>query len=213
MSSSGVNNKMKVGVLGGTFDPIHIGHLTIAKEVKSSLGLGEVIFITAREPYFKSHKSVTRVDHRIAMVELALCDDPHFRSSDIEANRPGPTYTVDTLIELHRRYSCKVEIYLILGMDVAREINDWKSPRNISELCTVVAVRRPGIEIPDHLKGAVASNGSLISISGSDIRQRVYQGKSIKHMVPASVEEYIQENRLYNSKYKEIEGVNEKIRS
>ena len=200
LSSSGVNNKMKVGVLGGTFDPIHIGHLTVAKEVKISLSLDEVIFITAREPYFKSHRGVTRVSHRIAMVELALCDAMHFRSSDIEANRPGPTYTVDTLTELHRRYSYKAKIYLIVGMDVAREINDWKSHSHISELCTVVAVRRPGIEIPEHLKNKVALNGSLISISGSDIRQRVYQGKSIKHMVPASVEEYIQENRLYNSK-------------
>ena len=205
---------MKVGGLGGTFDPIHIGHLTIAKEVLTSLNLDEVIFITAGEPYFKNNRDVTHVTHRTAMVELALIDSSYFRSSDIEANRPGPTYTVDTLLELHRRYSCAIEIYLILGMDAAMEINKWKDAKRIAELCTVVAVRRPGILIPEHLKGGVGLNGSLIPISGSDIRQRVYKGNPITQMVPTSVEEYIRENRLYNPKEKKlIEGMNEKIRN
>ena len=137
---------LKIGILGGTFDPIHDGHLMIAESARVCLCLDEVIFIPAGRPWLKSDRMVSDPAHRLAMVELAILDNPRFEVSDIEIERPGPTYTVDTLAELHRRLGVRAELYLILGMDSARELGRWHRPERIFEMCTVVVVSRPGVE-------------------------------------------------------------------
>ena len=135
---------LKIGILGGTFDPIHEGHLMVAESVRECLSLDKVIFIPAGRPWLKSGQSVTAPVHRLSMVELAIEGNPHFEVSRIEIERPGPTYTVDTLTELRRRKE-DAELYLILGMDSVRDLGRWHRPERIFELCWVAAVHRPGV--------------------------------------------------------------------
>ena len=197
----------KIGLLGGTFDPIHIGHLLIAEDAREALGLDTVVFIPAGRPWLKANQSVTDPQHRLAMVGLAIGPNPHFQVSDIEIRRQGPTYTVDTLEQLQHDYSPNTEKFLILGMDSLNELARWRSPERLFDLCVVVGVSRPGQEEIDIDKlesiaeGAsgkiVLISGPSIGISGADIRNRVVHGKSIKYRVPVDVESYILEHGLY----------------
>ena len=197
----------KIGLLGGTFDPIHIGHLLIAEDAREALGLDTVVFIPAGRPWLKANQSVTDPQHRLAMVGLAIGPNPHFQVSDIEIRRQGPTYTVDTLEQLQQDYSPNTEKFLILGMDSLNELARWRSPERLFDLCVVVGVSRPGQEEIDIDKlesiaeGAsgkiVLISGPSIGISGADIRNRVVHGKSIKYRVPVDVESYILEHGLY----------------
>ena len=129
----------QIGILGGTFDPIHEGHLMIAESARECLRLDKVIFMPAGRPWLKSDRAVTDPAHRLAMVELAIEDNPRFEVSTMEIERPGPTYTVDTLTELRRRMG-GADLYLILGMDSVRELGRWHRPERIFELCALVAV-------------------------------------------------------------------------
>ena len=134
---------LKIGILGGTFDPIHFGHLAIAEEALNRLDLDRVILIPAGRPWLKSDQLVTSAAHRLAMVRLAIQNRPGLEVSTIEVDRPGPTYTVDTLVELRRELGSGVELYLILGMDSVRELRRWRDPERLFGMCTVVAVSRP----------------------------------------------------------------------
>ena len=197
----------KIGLLGGTFDPIHIGHLLIAEDAREALGLDTVVFIPAGRPWLKANQSVTAPQHRLAMVGLAIGPNPHFQVSDIEVRRQGPTYTVDTLEQLQQDYSLNTEKFLILGMDSLNDLARWRSPERLFDLCVVVGVSRPGQEEIDIDKlesiaeGAsgkiVLISGPSVGISGTDIRDRVVHGKSIKYRVPVDVESYILEHGLY----------------
>jgi len=197
----------KIGLLGGTFDPIHIGHLLIAEDAREALGLDTVVFIPAGRPWLKANQSVTDPQHRLAMVGLAIGPNPHFQVSDIEIRRQGPTYTVDTLEQLQQDYSPNTEKFLILGMDSLNELARWRSPERLFDLCVVVGVSRPGQEEIDIDKlesiaeGAsgkiVLISGPSVGISGTNIRDRVVHGKSIKYRVPVDVESYILEHGLY----------------
>lgn len=197
----------KIGLLGGTFDPIHIGHLLIAEDAREALGLDTVVFIPAGRPWLKANQSVTDPQHRLAMVGLAIGPNPHFQVSDIEVRRQGPTYTVDTLEQLQQDYSLNTEKFLILGMDSLNELARWRSPERLFDLCVVVGVSRPGQEEIDIDKlesiaeGAsgkiVLISGPSVGISGTNIRDRVVHGKSIKYRVPVDVESYILEHGLY----------------
>ena len=197
----------KIGLLGGTFDPIHMGHLLIAEDAREGLGLDTVVFIPAGRPWLKADQSVTDSGHRLAMVELAVSANPHFRVSDIEVRRPGPTYTVDTLEQLRKEYSSNTEIFLILGMDSLNELARWRSPERLFDFCAVVGISRPGQDDidKDKLEAIVAGAsdkvvlvaGPSIGISGTEIRNRVAHGKSIKYRVPEAVESYILEHGLY----------------
>ena len=197
----------KIGLLGGTFDPIHIGHLLIAEDAREALGLDTVVFIPAGRPWLKANQSVTDPQHRLAMVGLAIGPNPHFQVSDIEVRRQGPTYTVDTLEQLQQDYSPNAEKFLILGMDSLNELARWRSPERLFDLCVVVGVSRPGQEEIDIDKlesiaeGAsgkiVLISGPSVGISGTNIRDRVVHGKSIKYRVPVDVESYILEHGLY----------------
>lgn len=197
----------KIGLLGGTFDPIHIGHLLIAEDAREALGLDTVVFIPAGRPWLKANQSVTDPQHRLAMVGLAIGPNPHFQVSDIEVRRQGPTYTVDTLEQLQQDYSLNTEKFLILGMDSLNDLARWRSPERLFDLCVVVGVSRPGQEEIDIDKlesiaeGAsgkiVLISGPSVGISGTNIRDRVVHGKSIKYRVPVDVESYILEHGLY----------------
>ena len=176
----------RIGILGGTFDPIHLGHLAIAEAARDRLDLDRVILIPAGRPWLKSDQMVTSAAHRLAMVRLAIEDRPGLEVSTIEVDRPGPTYTVDTLIELRRESGSGVELYLVLGMDSVRELRRWRYPERLFDLCTVVAVSRPdspdvsSTEIEDSFTSAHGRTrtirGPMLDISATDIRLRVAEG-------------------------------------
>jgi len=198
---------MRTGVLGGTFDPVHLGHLMIAEEARVTLGLDEVLFIPAGQPYFKTGQPVSEACHRLAMVELAVASNLHFTASDMEVRRPGPTYTFDTLTELRKRLGGAHELFLILGMDSLADLDRWRRPGDIVALSAVVGFARPGADVPDEetlerIRGQAQGRlqllyGPLVDISASEIRRRVAEGLSIRYTVPEPVEEYIHRHRLY----------------
>lgn len=197
----------RIGILGGTFDPVHLGHLAIAEDARDRLDLDRVILIPAGRPWLKSGQQVTSADHRLAMVKLAVEDRPGLEASSIEIDRPGPTYTVDTLAEMHRDLGRNAEIYFIMGMDSVRELRRWREPERIFEMCTVVAVSRPDSvdvsaaeiehEFPAGQGRIKAIRGPMLGISATDIRQRIALGRSIRGCVPPPVERYIREHGLY----------------
>lgn len=200
---------MKIGVLGGTFDPVHHGHLAIAEEVKHRLGLGEVLFVPAGLPVFKGSETVTPARHRLAMLRLALAGRPGFSISEMEIERPGPSYTVDTLAGLRNQYGDEDELYFILGQDSLEKFLQWREPARIIETCTIVAVPRPGGAPPDvkalekALPGIterlILLDKPLIDISATDIREKARAGKDIGQLVHAPVAEYIKKHRLYQA--------------
>ncbi|MBI4338156.1 MAG: nicotinate-nucleotide adenylyltransferase [Chloroflexi bacterium] len=198
---------MKLGVLGGTFDPVHLGHLIIAEEARVRLGLEQVLFIPTGQPWMKAGQAISPAAHRLEMAQRAVQDNPNFACSSMEVDRPGPTYTVDTLEALRRQYGEAVELYFVLGVDSLASFHRWRQPGRVLELCTLVAMGRPGHEEADmSALEAVVSWASrrivflqapLIGISGTEVRQRVAQGLSIRYWVPPLVEEYIYQQGLY----------------
>ncbi len=196
---------MKLGVFGGTFDPIHVGHLIIAEKVTMRLGLDKVIFIPAGRPYFKAGQEITEAEHRLAMVRLAVESNNRFEVSDAEVTRPGPTFTADTLRDLRRALG--VEMYLILGLDSLKELAQWRRPAEILQLATLVGVPRTGAGdfdpetldsiFPGASKRIVVLDGPLIDVSGTEIRRRAPRGEPIRDLVPEPVEAYIREHGLY----------------
>jgi nicotinate-nucleotide adenylyltransferase len=199
--------EFRVGVLGGTFDPIHMGHLTIAEEIMRKLGLSEVLFIPAGQPVFKQENDVSAAEHRLEMVLLATAANPYFNVSTIELERPGPSYSVDTVEELKAGLCGGSALYLIMGFDTLSELALWKDPERLLKMCHVVGVRRPGhtdidlrsleSALPDAGGKVMIVDAPLVDVSASDIRRRVSQGLVIRHMVPVEVEEYIVEHNLY----------------
>ena len=201
----GVGLGVRIGVFGGTFDPIHTGHLLTAEDARAALGLDIVLFIPAGQPWFKSYRRITAAHHRLAMVRLAIADNPHFAASDIEIRRSGPSYTVDTLSELRGQYA-DAEFVVILGVDALREIDRWHEPRRLFELASVVGMARPGSSvnlsvlhaaIPGSFSRMRLLDSALIDISGTDIRRRSAEGRSVRYRVPAAVERYIAEHGVY----------------
>ncbi len=198
---------LRIGLMGGTFDPIHYGHLLAAEEARKGLNLDEVLFIPTGIPPHKDPKSLTPSDHRYAMTVVATLDHPFFRVSRIEIDWVGPSYTVDTLRALRAREfgaDPLPEFYFITGLDAVLEILTWKQPEEIVSLCRLVAVSRPGYnprrmeELPARVRSAILPlEIPLLAISSTEIRRRVREGRSIRYLVPPSVEHYIAKNRLY----------------
>jgi nicotinate-nucleotide adenylyltransferase len=197
---------MKLGVLGGTFDPIHNGHLAIAGEALNKLSLDKVLFVPARQQPLKDRDDITPVENRLRMISLAIKDFPQFALSTVETDRKGPDYTVDTLRILKQQYS-DAELYFILGWDSLEELPRWKQPEQIIKLCRIVAltrstVSRPEIkkldsEIPGLSQRLVMLDMAPVDISSSDIRHGLRRGLSIQGMVPQGVEDYIIKQGLY----------------
>ncbi len=203
---------MNIGVLGGTFDPIHMGHLIIAEEVRARLDLDEVLFVPAGQPWLKLNNAnaISPPRHRLEMARLAIAGEPAFKLSTMEIDRPGPSYTVDTMAELSGQVGAEGKLYFILGWDNLNQLPKWHQPLRLVELCRLVPVRRVGFASPDldSLEAAVPGlSQSLvmldtpqIEISSSEIRQRVARGLSIHQLVPEPVERYIIEHKLYAGK-------------
>jgi len=198
---------MKVGVLGGTFDPIHNGHLIVAEEVRAGQNLSGIIFIPAGQPCLKEGIPVSAAEHRVQMVRLAIADKSDFEVSTLEVERPGPSYMVDTITELRSRLEADDEIFLILGWGSLAELPQWQEPSQLITMCKLVAVSRPGYPrpnlrklnalIPGLSKQTVIMENLKVDISASVIRDRVSRGLSVRHLVPKAVNEYIKQHGLY----------------
>jgi len=199
---------MRVGVFGGTFDPIHIGHLVSAEEARVELKLERVVFVPAGLPPHKLDHVMSLVEHRLAMVELAIASNPHFAVSRVDIDRFGPCYTVDTIELLRDEWGPGVEIYFIMGSDSLLDILTWHNPRRLIRLCRFAVVSRPGYQVDldelDALLPGLASrvqmlNAPELAISSTNIQRRVREGLSIKYQVPEAVEDYIHQHGLYQN--------------
>ncbi len=199
---------MRVGVFGGTFDPIHIGHLVSAEEAWVELKLERVVFLPAGLPPHKLDHVMSPVEHRLAMVELAIASNPHFAVSKVDIERFGPCYTVDTIELLKDEWGPGAEIYFIMGSDSLLDILTWHKPKRLIKLCRFAVVSRSGYQVDldelDALLPGVTSrvqmlNAPELAISSTDIQRRVREGLSIKYQVPEAVEDYIYQHKLYQN--------------
>ena len=197
---------MHVGVFGGTFDPVHLGHLVAAEEATELLALDEMLFVPAGHPWFKAGETVTDAEHRLNMVRLAVESNPRFRVCAVEVARPGPSYTVDTLEHLREKAPSATELFLVLGVDALAEMHRWRCPERVFELATVVGVARPGAEfdpeplssvLPCAAERVIMLDVPLVDVGATDLRRRASAGRSLRYLVPDGVEEYILEHGLY----------------
>jgi nicotinate-nucleotide adenylyltransferase len=198
---------VNIGVLGGTFDPIHIGHLVVAEEARIKLGLSKVLFVPAGQPRLKQDRDITPAVHRVEMVRRAIADNPYFKLSTLEVDRPGPSYTMDTLTLLQDQLSREASLFFILGRDTLAELPLWKEPRKVIQLCRLVVPPRLGSRdlrhleeaIPGLLERVIQLDMPVIGISSSEIRQRIARGLPVRYLVPAEVEKYITEHKIYST--------------
>lgn len=195
----------RIGVLGGTFDPVHYGHLAAAEEARAALDLERVIWVPALVSPHKLEQAATPAHHRLAMTRLAVAPNPHFQVSTVDVDRAGPSYTVDTLTRLQVELG-PVELYFIVGLDSLAEIATWHAPARLVELCYIVAVSRPPYEYdPASLERALPGATDrviflpipLLAIASSDLRRRVREGRPIRYYVPPVVVDYIRAHKLY----------------
>ena len=192
-----LTDKRRIGVMGGTFDPIHNGHLVAASEVASAFDLDEVIFVPTGSPYLKDN--VTPAEHRYLMTVIATASNPRFKVSRIDIDREGPTYTVDTLADMQKLYP-DAELVFISGADAIAQISAWKNADQLWDLAHFVAVSRPGhkLTVPDAPEGAISKlEIPALAISSTDIRARVQTGKPVWYLVSDGVVQYIAKNKLY----------------
>jgi len=193
------------GILGGTFDPPHIAHLVMADQARSQLNLACVFLVPAGQPPHKLGRPVTPIEHRLAMTQLAIAGDPSLVLSRVDVDRPGPHYTADTLALLHMAHPGD-ELYLLIGSDSLRDLTAWRDPARVVAQARLAVMRRPDVE-PDirTLESALPGisvrmdwvDAPWLDISSSDIHRRVRAGLSIRHLVPAAVEQYIVKHGLY----------------
>lgn len=187
---------MRIGLMGGTFDPIHLAHLVAASEVHGSLNLDQVIFIPAGMPWQKSDQQISPAKHRLEMVKLAIAGDSRFSSNDLEITRTGPTYTIDTVIEL-KNQNPSAEYFWITGTDVLEKMPTWHKFDQLKDLIKIVAVNRNGVSQIDTGFSYTFVQIPQMQISATEIRNRVKSAKSIKYLVPDAVAEYISKTGLY----------------
>lgn len=200
--------KKRIGVMGGTFDPIHYGHLALAEHVRCEFHLDKIIFIPSGVPPHKNTFKVSDNMHRYMMTELATIQNPNFEVSDMEVISPEVSYTILTIQNLIDKYGVDVDIYFITGADVLLEIETWEKPDQLLKMCGFIVGTRPGHEnkkleeqvvILEEKYGANIHLARIpaLDISSTDIRKRVTHKKSIKYLVPEGVEQYIYKNQLY----------------
>lgn len=194
----------RIGIFGGTFDPVHNGHLIMAENVRDQMHLDKVLFIPSKIPPLKTEREITDITHRLNMLKLAIEGNESFEINETELNRESeePSYTVDTLLELRKEFAPEqVKFYLILGMDQLISLHKWKDPGKLFLLSEVVIINRPGYLIQqvenEYGRQAIYVPVPNIEISATDIRFRVQEKRTIKYLVPQKVEEYIIKNKLY----------------
>lgn len=191
----------RIGVFGGSFDPVHCGHLIVAQDVLVSLSLERVIFVPAFLPPHKTGIALSPPEHRLAMIERAVGKDSRFASSGLEIERGGVSYTVDTMRQLAERLGPDTELFFIVGSDNIADFESWKEPEVLLALSRIVTIARPGFqvrELPAVLRGrALHVEVTAVDISSSGIRERVKKGMPIRYLVPLDVERYIVQHGLY----------------
>ncbi|MFA4028841.1 MAG: hypothetical protein GDYSWBUE_001123 [Candidatus Fervidibacterota bacterium] len=198
----------RLGIMGGTFDPIHMAHLLAAEEARFRFNLDKVVFVPCGVPVHKKPYEVTPAEHRYAMVLLATTGNPHFEVSRIEIERQGPSYAIDTVRAFKRLYGNGVTLFFITGADAVLEILTWRDADKLVELCRFIAVTRPGYDLSkleEVLGERYASAIDVLhipemDISSTKIRERVRNGEPIRYMVPDAVYDYIMRHGLYRDK-------------
>lgn len=209
-------HEYRLGIMGGTFDPIHYGHLVTAEQAREALALDLVLFMPAGRPAFKQDADVTDAEDRYAMTVLATAANPAFDASRFEIDREGVTYTIDTLRALRTRYPDNVKLFFITGADAILDLVTWHNAEQMAELATFIAATRPGYDIEQARSRVVASGVPFdvryieipaLAISSTNIRQRVREQKSVRYLTSESVIGYIRKNGLYNvHKVERVEG-------
>ena len=199
----------KLGLLGGSFNPVHLAHLVMAEQAAEALGLERVLFVPSRLPPHKHPAELANAEDRLAMVRLAVEGNPRFEASDVELRREGTTYSIDTVTALREQFP-GAEVFFLIGLDTVGDLPTWKEIRRLASLCRFVPLGRPGVAEPalESLAGAIGEAEAravlarrlpmpLLEISSTDIRRRVCEGRSIRYLVPRAVEEYIHSHSLY----------------
>ncbi|GAA2405160.1 nicotinate-nucleotide adenylyltransferase [Nonomuraea africana] len=202
MNAPRVQGKRRVGVMGGTFDPIHHGHLVAASEVAHHYDLDEVVFVPTGRPYQKAEREVSAPEDRYLMTVIATASNPRFSVSRVDVDRPGPTFTIDTLRDVKQIYGPDADLYFITGADALAAILDWQDASELFDLAHFVGCTRPGHTLRD--PGLPEGKVSLIeipalAISSSECRQRVEQGEPIWYLVPDGIVQYIGKRGLYQA--------------
>ena len=192
---------MKLAIMGGTFSPPHLGHLICAEEVNEHFKFEKVMFVPSARPPHKDGGGVLDAEHRYMMTVLATQDNPRFAVSRIELDRPGRSYSIETVKQLKEIYGQNTEIYWVIGADAILEMSIWKDVDKLLTICRFIAINRPGYDLSQaderFMKKVQLLEVTNVDISATEIRRRVSQGKSIRYLVPPAVEQYICENGLY----------------
>lgn len=207
INSETVEKSHKLGIMGGTFDPIHYGHLVTAEAARHQFELDRVIFIPAGKPPHKTRRNISRPEHRLCMTRLAVRSNPWFEVSDMEITRTGPSYTINTVTEIMMLYPT-AEVCFITGADAVLEILTWHRVEELLDMCCFIAATRPGYclqslreiltSLPErYLDNIYTMEVPALAISSTDIRLRIIDGRPIKYLLPEAVEEYIIERKLY----------------
>ncbi|MFI5954863.1 nicotinate-nucleotide adenylyltransferase [Cryptosporangium sp. NPDC051539] len=195
-----MSSSRRIGIMGGTFDPIHHGHLVAASEVGSLFGLDEVVFVPTGNPWQKEDSTVSPAEDRYLMTVIATASNPRFSVSRVDVDRPGPTYTIDTLRDLVAAWGTDVELFFITGADALSAILSWKDVDELFELAHFIGVTRPGYTLSDeHLPRDTVTlvDVPAMAISSSGCRDRVRAGLPVWYLVPDGVVQYIEKRRLY----------------
>jgi nicotinate-nucleotide adenylyltransferase len=207
---------MRIGIYGGTFDPVHLGHLILAEQCRDQGRLDQVWFVPAYQPPNKLGHAITRFEQRVEMLQLALAGNPAFRINELEKERPGPSYTVETLAELQRRHPGD-EFFLLVGGDSLADMPNWYQPQRLVQSAGLMVMYRPGypelsaeqlraaLRLPESapLRLQVART-PLIDIASRELRQSIADGRSVRYLLPRAVECYVQEKRLYRMEPSEV---------
>ena len=201
-----MRTKTRLGIMGGTFDPIHFGHLVTAEEALVQFNLDRVVFMPTGQPAFKEGQRVTAAEHRYLMTVVATASNPDFDVSRMEIDRPGLTYTVDTLLALREMHGPQTDLFFITGADAVWEIVTWKDAERVADLCTFIGATRPGYDLAtiaaEHEQLARMFHIEYIevpalAISSTDVRRRVAERRPIRYLLPESVAAYIRKYGLY----------------
>lgn len=197
---------MRLGILGGTFDPIHFAHLLVAEDARVQIGLDRVLFMPNGTPAHKSAAETTSPEHRVAMVERAVRANPAFEASRLEIDREGPSYTADTLAALHEA-NPGAALFFLTGSDAVAEIATWHRPEEVLRLSTIVVAARPGYSLdwlrgvlePRYMERLVPLSSAYLDISATAIRERARRGLPVRYLTPDPVAAYISEHHLYRA--------------
>ncbi len=199
-----MRKKLRLGIMGGTFDPIHYGHLVTAEEALVQFNLDRVLFMPTGVPVRKSHRMVTSSEHRYLMTVIATASNPDFVVSRMEVDRPGLTYTVDTMLALRAEYGSSAELYFITGADAVWDILSWRDSDRLADVCTFIAATRPGYDLSRFEQDEVSRHINIefmevpaLAISSTDIRTRIAQRRPVRYLLPEAVAAYVAKNRLY----------------